>query len=119
MWCVCLNVWVCGCVKVGERNGLNVRTHVPNEEWPERGLVSSWGDELTDCASGVPRRAVFTVELYLQSERVLLFGAETEETQRDWVRAITKVTSESACVLVGAYVSACVCVCVGEFIHSR
>ncbi|KAM9425205.1 arf-GAP with Rho-GAP domain, ANK repeat and PH domain-containing protein 2 isoform 1-T3 [Pholidichthys leucotaenia] len=34
--------------------------------------------------------AVFTVELYLQSERVLIFGAETQETQRDWIQALTK-----------------------------
>lgn len=34
--------------------------------------------------------AVFTVELYLQTERVVMFGAETHETQRDWVLALTK-----------------------------
>ncbi|XP_030017810.1 arf-GAP with Rho-GAP domain, ANK repeat and PH domain-containing protein 2, partial [Sphaeramia orbicularis] len=34
--------------------------------------------------------AVFTVELYLQTERVLVFGAETQETQHDWIQALTK-----------------------------
>ncbi|XP_061565758.1 arf-GAP with Rho-GAP domain, ANK repeat and PH domain-containing protein 2 isoform X2 [Cololabis saira] len=34
--------------------------------------------------------AVFTVELYLQTERVLIVGAETQETQRDWIQALTK-----------------------------
>ncbi|KAM6949543.1 arf-GAP with Rho-GAP domain, ANK repeat and PH domain-containing protein 2 [Aplochiton taeniatus] len=34
--------------------------------------------------------AVFTVELHLQTERVLLFGAETHETQHDWVQAMAK-----------------------------
>ncbi|CAJ1086119.1 LOW QUALITY PROTEIN: arf-GAP with Rho-GAP domain%2C ANK repeat and PH domain-containing protein 2 [Xyrichtys novacula] len=34
--------------------------------------------------------AVFTVELYLQTERVLTVGAETQETQRDWIHALTK-----------------------------
>ncbi|XP_068164232.1 arf-GAP with Rho-GAP domain, ANK repeat and PH domain-containing protein 2 isoform X2 [Antennarius striatus] len=34
--------------------------------------------------------AVFTVELYLQTERVLIIGAETQETQRDWIQALTK-----------------------------
>lgn len=34
--------------------------------------------------------AVFTVDLYLQTERVLVFGAETQETQQDWVQALTK-----------------------------
>lgn len=41
------------------------------------------------CISG---RAVFTVELYLQTERLLIFGAETQETQHDWIQALTKVT---------------------------
>uniref|UniRef100_A0A3B4FXY1 ArfGAP with RhoGAP domain, ankyrin repeat and PH domain 2 n=1 Tax=Pundamilia nyererei TaxID=303518 RepID=A0A3B4FXY1_9CICH len=36
--------------------------------------------------------AVFTVELYLQTERLLIFGAETQETQHDWIQALTKVT---------------------------
>lgn len=40
------------------------------------------------CVSG---RAVFTVELYLQTERVLIVGAETQETQQDWIQALTKV----------------------------
>ncbi|XP_062300381.1 LOW QUALITY PROTEIN: arf-GAP with Rho-GAP domain, ANK repeat and PH domain-containing protein 2 [Scomber scombrus] len=34
--------------------------------------------------------AVFTVELYLQTERVLIVGAETQETQHDWIHALTK-----------------------------
>uniref|UniRef100_A0AAQ5ZHH9 ArfGAP with RhoGAP domain, ankyrin repeat and PH domain 2 n=1 Tax=Amphiprion ocellaris TaxID=80972 RepID=A0AAQ5ZHH9_AMPOC len=34
--------------------------------------------------------AVFTVELYLQTERVLIVGAETQETQHDWIQALTK-----------------------------
>lgn len=41
------------------------------------------------CVSG---RAVFTVELYLQTERALIVGAETQETQHDWIQALTKVT---------------------------
>uniref|UniRef100_A0AAZ3S1A5 ArfGAP with RhoGAP domain, ankyrin repeat and PH domain 2 n=1 Tax=Oncorhynchus tshawytscha TaxID=74940 RepID=A0AAZ3S1A5_ONCTS len=35
--------------------------------------------------------AVFMVETYLQSDRVFLFGAKTQETQQDWVQAIAKV----------------------------
>uniref|UniRef100_A0A8C7RRQ5 Arf-GAP with Rho-GAP domain, ANK repeat and PH domain-containing protein 2 n=1 Tax=Oncorhynchus mykiss TaxID=8022 RepID=A0A8C7RRQ5_ONCMY len=34
--------------------------------------------------------AVFMVETYLQSDRVFLFGAKTQETQQDWVQAIAK-----------------------------
>nr|XP_020484890.1 arf-GAP with Rho-GAP domain, ANK repeat and PH domain-containing protein 2 [Labrus bergylta]XP_020484892.1 arf-GAP with Rho-GAP domain, ANK repeat and PH domain-containing protein 2 [Labrus bergylta]XP_029132333.1 arf-GAP with Rho-GAP domain, ANK repeat and PH domain-containing protein 2 [Labrus bergylta] len=34
--------------------------------------------------------AVFSVELYLQTERALIVGAETQETQHDWVQALTK-----------------------------
>ncbi|XP_040886964.1 arf-GAP with Rho-GAP domain, ANK repeat and PH domain-containing protein 2 isoform X2 [Toxotes jaculatrix] len=34
--------------------------------------------------------AVFTVELYLQTERALTVGAETQETQHDWILALTK-----------------------------
>ncbi|XP_035531725.1 arf-GAP with Rho-GAP domain, ANK repeat and PH domain-containing protein 2 [Morone saxatilis] len=34
--------------------------------------------------------AVFTVELYLQTERALIVGAETQETQHDWIQALTK-----------------------------
>ncbi|XP_072314770.1 arf-GAP with Rho-GAP domain, ANK repeat and PH domain-containing protein 2 [Eucyclogobius newberryi] len=34
--------------------------------------------------------AVFTVELYLKTERVVIFGAETHETQHDWIQALTK-----------------------------
>ncbi|KAM6908958.1 arf-GAP with Rho-GAP domain, ANK repeat and PH domain-containing protein 2 [Xenentodon cancila] len=34
--------------------------------------------------------AVFTVELYLPTERVLIVGAETQDTQRDWIQALTK-----------------------------
>uniref|UniRef100_A0A8C4H3R2 Arf-GAP with Rho-GAP domain, ANK repeat and PH domain-containing protein 2 n=1 Tax=Dicentrarchus labrax TaxID=13489 RepID=A0A8C4H3R2_DICLA len=33
---------------------------------------------------------VFTVELYLQTERALIVGAETQETQHDWIQALTK-----------------------------
>lgn len=33
---------------------------------------------------------VFTVELYLRTERVVIFGAETQETQQDWIQALTK-----------------------------
>lgn len=40
----------------------------------------------------VSGRAVFTVELYLQTERLLIVGAETQETQHDWIQALTKVT---------------------------
>lgn len=51
--------------------------------------------ETNPRANGAPRvpgRAVFTVELYLRTERVLVVGAETQETQRDWIQALTKVT---------------------------
>lgn len=34
--------------------------------------------------------AVFTFETYLQSERLLVFGAETSDTQRDWAHAVAK-----------------------------
>ncbi|XP_056156183.1 arf-GAP with Rho-GAP domain, ANK repeat and PH domain-containing protein 2 [Lampris incognitus] len=34
--------------------------------------------------------AVFTVELYLHTERVLMVGAETQDTQQDWLRALAK-----------------------------
>ncbi|XP_072233103.1 arf-GAP with Rho-GAP domain, ANK repeat and PH domain-containing protein 2 [Leuresthes tenuis] len=34
--------------------------------------------------------AVFTVELYLQTERALVVGAETQDTQHDWIQALTK-----------------------------
>ncbi|XP_029932402.1 arf-GAP with Rho-GAP domain, ANK repeat and PH domain-containing protein 2 isoform X2 [Myripristis murdjan] len=34
--------------------------------------------------------AVFTLELYLQTERVLMVGAETQETQHDWLQALAK-----------------------------
>uniref|UniRef100_A0A8D3A5L7 Uncharacterized protein n=1 Tax=Scophthalmus maximus TaxID=52904 RepID=A0A8D3A5L7_SCOMX len=34
--------------------------------------------------------AVFTMELYLQTERVLTVGAETQETQHDWTQALAK-----------------------------
>ncbi|KAI4881132.1 hypothetical protein NFI96_017871 [Prochilodus magdalenae] len=54
-------------------------------------------------------RAVFTFEIYLQSEKVLMFGAETSDTQQDWAHAIAKcflpVSVESLlkkdCELVG------------------
>ncbi|XP_016121113.1 arf-GAP with Rho-GAP domain, ANK repeat and PH domain-containing protein 2-like, partial [Sinocyclocheilus grahami] len=35
---------------------------------------------------------VFTFELYLRSQRVLVFGAETSDAQQDWTHAIAKVT---------------------------
>lgn len=38
-----------------------------------------------------PGRVVFAIELYLQTERVLIVGAETQETQHDWFQALTKV----------------------------
>ncbi|KAF5902497.1 arf-GAP with Rho-GAP domain, ANK repeat and PH domain-containing protein 2, partial [Clarias magur] len=34
--------------------------------------------------------AVFTFEIYLESEKMLVFGAQTSEAQRAWVHAITK-----------------------------
>ncbi|XP_041842533.1 arf-GAP with Rho-GAP domain, ANK repeat and PH domain-containing protein 2 isoform X2 [Melanotaenia boesemani] len=34
--------------------------------------------------------AMFTVELYLQTERVLIVGAETQNTQHGWIQALTK-----------------------------
>ncbi|XP_061664829.1 arf-GAP with Rho-GAP domain, ANK repeat and PH domain-containing protein 2 isoform X2 [Syngnathoides biaculeatus] len=34
--------------------------------------------------------AVFTVEVYLLSARSLVIGAETQETRRDWIQALTK-----------------------------
>ncbi|XP_063042704.1 arf-GAP with Rho-GAP domain, ANK repeat and PH domain-containing protein 2 [Engraulis encrasicolus] len=34
--------------------------------------------------------AVFTFEMFLPSEKVLVFGAETAETHRDWTRAVSK-----------------------------
>ncbi|XP_028331041.1 arf-GAP with Rho-GAP domain, ANK repeat and PH domain-containing protein 2 [Gouania willdenowi] len=34
--------------------------------------------------------AVFTAELCLQTERVLIVGAETQETLHDWIQALTK-----------------------------
>uniref|UniRef100_A0A3Q2DPN8 PH domain-containing protein n=1 Tax=Cyprinodon variegatus TaxID=28743 RepID=A0A3Q2DPN8_CYPVA len=37
-------------------------------------------------------RAVFTIELYLRTERALTVGAETQDTQHDWILALTKVT---------------------------
>ncbi|XP_069563766.1 arf-GAP with Rho-GAP domain, ANK repeat and PH domain-containing protein 2 isoform X1 [Brachyistius frenatus] len=42
----------------------------------------------TETMTGVG--AVFTVELYMQTERVLIVGAETQETQHDWIQALTK-----------------------------
>lgn len=48
--------------------------------------------EISNSELCVPGRAVFTVELYLQTERVLIVGAETQETQHDWIQALTKVT---------------------------
>lgn len=35
-------------------------------------------------------RAVFTVELYLRTERALTVGVETQDTQHDWIEALTK-----------------------------
>ncbi|KAL2078853.1 hypothetical protein ACEWY4_024597 [Coilia grayii] len=34
--------------------------------------------------------AVFTFEMYLPTEKVLVLGAETAETHRDWTRAVSK-----------------------------
>ncbi|XP_057710856.1 arf-GAP with Rho-GAP domain, ANK repeat and PH domain-containing protein 2-like isoform X1 [Corythoichthys intestinalis] len=34
--------------------------------------------------------AVFTVEVYCSSGRTLVVGAETQETRRDWIQALTK-----------------------------
>ncbi|XP_014871909.1 arf-GAP with Rho-GAP domain, ANK repeat and PH domain-containing protein 2, partial [Poecilia latipinna] len=34
--------------------------------------------------------AVFTVELYLRTERALTVGAETQDTQHDWIQALAK-----------------------------
>ncbi|XP_062849648.1 arf-GAP with Rho-GAP domain, ANK repeat and PH domain-containing protein 2 [Trichomycterus rosablanca] len=34
--------------------------------------------------------AVFTFEIYLQSEKIILFGAQTSESQRAWIHAIIK-----------------------------
>ncbi|MED6256781.1 hypothetical protein ATANTOWER_022096, partial [Ataeniobius toweri] len=34
--------------------------------------------------------AVFTIELYLRTERALTIGAETQDTQHDWIQALTK-----------------------------
>uniref|UniRef100_A0AAQ4QX35 PH domain-containing protein n=1 Tax=Gasterosteus aculeatus aculeatus TaxID=481459 RepID=A0AAQ4QX35_GASAC len=48
--------------------------------------------------------AVFTVELYLRTERVLVVGAETQETQRDWIQALTK---RSPCIQKGRTRSKC------------
>uniref|UniRef100_A0A665WNT8 ArfGAP with RhoGAP domain, ankyrin repeat and PH domain 2 n=1 Tax=Echeneis naucrates TaxID=173247 RepID=A0A665WNT8_ECHNA len=42
----------------------------------------------TETMTGVG--AVFTVELYLQAERALVVGAERQETQHDWIQALTK-----------------------------
>lgn len=36
-------------------------------------------------------RDIFTFEIYLMSERVFLFGAETAYSQRKWTWAIAKV----------------------------
>lgn len=36
-------------------------------------------------------RAVFTAEVYLRPARVVVIGAETQETRRDWIQALTKV----------------------------
>lgn len=36
-------------------------------------------------------RDIFTFEMYLLSERVFLFGAETAHSQRKWTSAIAKV----------------------------
>ncbi|XP_077355434.1 arf-GAP with Rho-GAP domain, ANK repeat and PH domain-containing protein 2 isoform X2 [Festucalex cinctus] len=34
--------------------------------------------------------AVFTVEVFLRSARALVIGADTQETRRDWIQALTK-----------------------------
>uniref|UniRef100_A0A667YWN2 ArfGAP with RhoGAP domain, ankyrin repeat and PH domain 2 n=1 Tax=Myripristis murdjan TaxID=586833 RepID=A0A667YWN2_9TELE len=46
--------------------------------------------EVVSMALCFPLRAVFTLELYLQTERVLMVGAETQETQHDWLQALAK-----------------------------
>ncbi|XP_045077647.1 arf-GAP with Rho-GAP domain, ANK repeat and PH domain-containing protein 2 isoform X1 [Coregonus clupeaformis] len=50
--------------------------------------VVSLGVNNTETMSGAG--PVFMVEIYLQSDRVFLFGAKTQETQQDWVQAIAK-----------------------------
>lgn len=37
-------------------------------------------------------RPIFTFEIYLPSDRVFLFGAETSESQRKWTETIAKVS---------------------------
>uniref|UniRef100_A0A4W6EBS6 ArfGAP with RhoGAP domain, ankyrin repeat and PH domain 2 n=1 Tax=Lates calcarifer TaxID=8187 RepID=A0A4W6EBS6_LATCA len=64
----------------------------------EGGFLSYYESERSPSAIGrisnselcICGRAVFTVELYLQTERVLIVGAETQETQHDWIQALTK-----------------------------
>uniref|UniRef100_A0A7N8XQ63 ArfGAP with RhoGAP domain, ankyrin repeat and PH domain 2 n=1 Tax=Mastacembelus armatus TaxID=205130 RepID=A0A7N8XQ63_9TELE len=53
-------------------------------------VVISMAVNKTETMTGAG--AVFTVELYLQTDRVLIVGAETQETQNDWIQALTKVT---------------------------
>ncbi|XP_013873840.1 arf-GAP with Rho-GAP domain, ANK repeat and PH domain-containing protein 2 [Austrofundulus limnaeus] len=45
---------------------------------------------ISNCETITGAGAVFTVELYLQTERVLIVGAETQATQHDWIQALTK-----------------------------
>uniref|UniRef100_A0A667YWS5 ArfGAP with RhoGAP domain, ankyrin repeat and PH domain 2 n=1 Tax=Myripristis murdjan TaxID=586833 RepID=A0A667YWS5_9TELE len=65
----------------------------------EGGFLSYYESERSPTAIGrvditevlcFPLRAVFTLELYLQTERVLMVGAETQETQHDWLQALAK-----------------------------
>ncbi|XP_026183061.1 arf-GAP with Rho-GAP domain, ANK repeat and PH domain-containing protein 2 [Mastacembelus armatus] len=51
-------------------------------------VVISMAVNKTETMTGAG--AVFTVELYLQTDRVLIVGAETQETQNDWIQALTK-----------------------------
>uniref|UniRef100_A0A8D3D784 Uncharacterized protein n=1 Tax=Scophthalmus maximus TaxID=52904 RepID=A0A8D3D784_SCOMX len=60
----------------------------------EGGFLTYYESERSPSASNgepcVCGRAVFTMELYLQTERVLTVGAETQETQHDWTQALAK-----------------------------
>uniref|UniRef100_A0A8C5N3K7 Arf-GAP with Rho-GAP domain, ANK repeat and PH domain-containing protein 2 n=1 Tax=Gouania willdenowi TaxID=441366 RepID=A0A8C5N3K7_GOUWI len=51
----------------------------------ERVILQNANFGLCNCC-----RAVFTAELCLQTERVLIVGAETQETLHDWIQALTK-----------------------------
>ncbi|MBN3303978.1 ARAP2 protein, partial [Amia calva] len=80
----------------------------------EGGFLSYYENEKTATASGriditevvslavhktesmIETGAVFTFEMYLLSERVFLFGAETLESHREWTQAITKCSIPTA-----------------------